>query len=420
MTTTTAPPTTRLGYIDNLRILLTVLVLAHHCAVTYGALPVWYWVEPSTSPSGVALMLFVIVNQFWFMGAFFLLSGLFVAGSVDRKGPGAFARDRIVRLGVPLAAFLLVARPVLALPQWPAARADGESFLQFWFTVGDPGPLWFVEVLLVMSLAYAAFRALRARSGVALPMSDGGARAGGTRSGGALTRGASAGGALTGGVSDGGARVGSVAGAGRAVARRWSGPVGFRGIAVLVGALTLAAFLWRLLVPTGTYWELGGLPTPAYLPQYVILFVVGVLASRRGWLAGLTVRQGRIALITALVSVGPALGTVALATAPGAGLLAQVGAALAESIFAVSTIVALLVLFRERLAGQPAWARFAARNSFAVYVIHALVLVGIAILLAPLTAPAGVKFLILLALSIPLCWTFAHLLRRVPGVARVL
>ncbi|WP_423463414.1 acyltransferase family protein [Promicromonospora sp. MS192] len=392
-TTTTAPPTTRLGYIDNLRVLLTVLVIAHHCAVTYGALPVWYWAEPSTSPSGIALMLFVIVNQFWFMGAFFLLSGLFVAGSVDRKGPGAFARDRVIRLGVPLVAFLLVARPVLSLPQWPAARAEGETFLHFWFTVGDPGPLWFVEVLLVMSLAYAAFRALRARS-TALSMPD--ARQT---------------------VADEGQTVPD---AGQAVARRWSGPLGYRGIGLLVGMLTLAAFLWRLAVPTGTYWELGGLPTPAYLPQYVILFVVGVLASRRGWLAGLTPRQGRVALVAALVSVGPALGAVALATAPGAGLLAQLGAALAESVFAVSTIVALLVLFRERLSGQPAWARFAARNSFAVYVIHALVLVGVAILLAPLTAPAGVKFLILLVLSIPLCWTFAHLLRRVPGVARVL
>ncbi|MFI6424569.1 acyltransferase family protein [Promicromonospora sp. NPDC050880] len=374
-TTTTAPPTTRLGYIDNLRVLLTVLVIAHHCAVTYGALPVWYWAEPSTSPSGIALMLFVIVNQFWFMGAFFLLSGLFVAGSVDRKGPGAFARDRVIRLGVPLVAFLLVARPVLSLPQWPAARAEGETFLHFWFTVGDPGPLWFVEVLLVMSLAYAAFRALRARSRASLP-----------------------------------AGTGAVAGR----------PVSLRGIAVLVGVLTVAAFLWRLAVPTGTYWELGGLPTPAYLPQYVILFVVGVLASRRGWLTGLTARQGRVALIVAVAAVGPALGTVALATAPRAGMLAQVGASLAESVFAVSMIVGLLVLFREKFSGQPAWARFAARNAFAVYVVHALVLVGVAVLLAPLTAPAGVKFLVLLVLSVPLCWLAAHLLRRVPGVARVL
>ena len=381
MTTTAArPTTTRLGYVDNLRVLLTVLVLAHHSALTYGALPLWYWTEPSDSPSGIALMLLVIVNQSYFMGFFFMLSGLFVPGSVGRKGPGAFARDRLVRLGIPLVAFWLVARPVLHLPSWPEHQADGESFLRFWFTVGDAGPLWFVEVLLVMSLAYAAVRALRARS------------------------------AARSGVADAGERAVDVR----------SGPVRFRMIAGFVVLLTVVTFLWRLVVPSGTYWELGGLPSPAYLPQYVALFVVGVLASRRGWLAALTVRQGRGALIVALVSVGLALGGAALAAAPGAGAPVLLGAALAENVFAVSTIVALLVLFRERLAGQPAWARFAARNSFAVYVIHPLVLVGVAVLLAPLVAPAGVKFLILLVLAVPLCWAFAHLLRRIPGVSRVL
>jgi peptidoglycan/LPS O-acetylase OafA/YrhL len=373
--------TTRLGYVDNLRILLTVLVLAHHSALTYGALPLWYWTEPSTSPSGLALVLLVVVNQFYFMGFFFLLSGLFVPGSVDRKGPGAFARDRLVRLGVPLVAFWLVARPVLHLPEWPARSAEGESLLHFWFTVGDAGPLWFAEVLLVLSLAYAGFRALRARI----------------------------------------AARSAVADAGEPVAADVQPrPVRFRAIAVLVALLTVVTFLWRLVVPSGTYWELGGLPSPAFLPQYVIFFVAGLLAARRGWLTALTVRQGTVAAVVALVSLGLALGASGLASAPGAGALAQLAASLAENVFAVSMVLALLVLFRQRFAGQPAWARTAARDSFAVYVIHPLVLVGVAMLLVPLVAPAGVKFLILLALSVPLCWGLAHLLRRVPGVSRVL
>jgi peptidoglycan/LPS O-acetylase OafA/YrhL len=380
MTTTAVRPTTRLGYVDNLRVLLTVLVLAHHSALTYGALPLWYWTEPSTSGSGIALMVLAVVNQLYFMGFFFLLSGVFVPGSVDRKGPGAFARDRLIRLGVPLVAYWLVARPVLHLRDWPERSADGETFLHFWFTVGDAGPLWFVEVLLVMSLAYAAFRALRARSA---------------------------------------ARAGTADAVATDVEPQPQ-PVRFRAVAALVGALTVATFLWRLVVPAGTYWEFVGLPSPAYLPQYTFLFVVGVLAARRGWLAGLTVRQGWVALVVAVVSLPLALGAAALATAPGAGAPAQVAATLTENVFAVSIIVALVVLFRERLSGRPAWAGLAAQNSFAVYLVHPLVLVGVAMLLAPLVAPAGVKFLILLALAVPLCWLFAYLLRRIPGVSRVL
>ncbi|MFI8526604.1 acyltransferase family protein [Promicromonospora sukumoe] len=389
MTTTAARPmTARLGYVDNLRILLTVLVLAHHSALTYGALPMWYWAEPSESLSGLALMAFVVANQLWFMGFFFLLSGLFVPGSVDRKGPGAFARDRIVRLGIPLVVFWLVARPVLSLPTWPARQAQGESFLTFWFTAGDPGPMWFVEVLLVVSLGYAAFRALRARS--------------------AARRGVLSGAAGLPGAADG------------VVPEAAARPVTFRMIAGLVAVLTLVTFVWRLAVPLGTYWTGVGLPTPAYLPQYVLLFVVGLLAARRGWLTTLTVRQGRVALIVAIVGVGPALGASALASAPDAGVLALVAQSLVENVVAVGAALGLLVLFRERFSGQPAWARFAAQHSFAVYVIHPLVLVGLAVLLSPLVAPAGLKFLVLLALSVPLCWGAACLLRRVPGVARVL
>ncbi|WP_285108621.1 acyltransferase family protein [Promicromonospora sp. MEB111] len=385
MTTIAARPTTRLGYVDNLRILLTVLVLAHHCALTYGALPMWYWTEPSESLSGLALLAFVVANQFWFMGFFFLLSGLFVPGSVDRKGPGAFARDRLVRLGVPLVAFWLVARPVLSLPGWPERRAQGESFLHFWFSAGDPGSMWFVEVLLAMSLAYAAVRALRARS-AARPA--------------ALA-------APADGAADG-------------VPALAAQPLSFRMIAGFVAVLTVVTALWRLAVPLGTYWAGVGLPTPAYLPQYVLLFVAGLVAARRGWLTALTVRQGRVALIMAFVGVGPALGVSALASAPDAGILALLGQSLTENVVAIGAVVGLLVLFRERFSGQPAWARFAARHSFAVYVIHPLVLVGVAVLLSPLVAPAGVKFLVLLALSVPLCWGVAYLLRRIPGVARVL
>jgi hypothetical protein len=285
------------------------------------------------------------------MGFFFLLSGLFVPGSVDRKGPGAFARDRLVRLGVPLIVFWLVARPVLSLPGWPERRDQGESFLRFWFSAGDPGPMWFVEVLLVLSLAYAAFRALRARSASRL-------------------------GVLTAADTD----ITSAL-----VAR----PLTFRAIAAFAAVLTVVTYLWRLAVPLGTYWPGVGLPTPAYLPQYVLLFVAGVLATRRGWLTSLTVRQGRVALIVALVGVGAALGASALASAPDAGIVVLLAQSLAENVVAIGAALGLLVLFRERFSGQPAWARFAAQHSFAVYVIHPLVLVGVAMLFAPLVAPAA-------------------------------
>jgi hypothetical protein len=47
------------------------------------------------------------------MGLFFLISGLLTPGSLERRGPSAFAHDRLLRLGVPLAPAALVIWPAM-------------------------------------------------------------------------------------------------------------------------------------------------------------------------------------------------------------------------------------------------------------------------------------------------------------------
>ena len=106
-------PAHRLLYLDNLRILLTVLVVMVHCAVTYGDIPVWYYTEPAQDRSGVVLDLVVIISQTFFMGFFFLIAGFFVPTSYDHKGGRAFVRDRLIRLGIPLVLFWVLLRPIL-------------------------------------------------------------------------------------------------------------------------------------------------------------------------------------------------------------------------------------------------------------------------------------------------------------------
>src|SRR5204863_9104950 len=79
------------------------------------------------------------------MGLFFLISGLVTPGSVSRKGPRAFARDRAIRLGVPLVVWTLVIWPGAI---WTAHLAAGENH-SFWWQLkhADPSldtcPMWF-------------------------------------------------------------------------------------------------------------------------------------------------------------------------------------------------------------------------------------------------------------------------------------
>ncbi len=377
-------PRPRIFYLDNLRILLTVLVVLHHVAVIYGDIPLFYYTEPAKDPSGAALDVLLMLNQSFFMGFFFLIAGYFVPGSFDRKGGRAFMKDRLVRLGIPLLAFIVLLRPILMAGLYPkihAMLAEQGTDLPYWLlylVTWDPGPLWFVEVLLVFSGLYVLYRKYRGED-VQTQSSDP-------------------------------AQVGA-----------WAPGRG----AILGYALTLGvvSYLWRFMVPLGQYWPIVGLPTPAYLPQYSSLFVIGMLAYRRGWLQALSGAAGWFGLAMVVVASAVLLPLIAqadLKLAIGHGTWQSMVEALWESLFAVGVIVALLVLFRQRLNVQGWWGRFLSEQVYTVYIIHPLVLVGLGHAFAWLNAIAVVKFAIVAALALPLCWTFAYLIRSIPLARRVL
>lgn len=359
--TTRAPATTgRLHHVDNLRIALTALVVLHHVAVTYGHIPLWYYTEPAQDGSGIVLDVFVVLNQLWFMGFFFLLSGFFVPGAHDRKGGGRFVRDRLVRLGAPLLLFTLLVRPLLTIP---GAVGSGLPYWEYYLRTWDPGPTWFLETLLVFTLVYALVR----RGRPAPPP-------------------------------------------------RPAAALSTRAVVAGVAGLAVVTFLWRFVVPNGTYIPYLGLPTAAMLPQYAGAFALGIVAFRRGWVDTLSRRAGRLGFIAAGVG---ALG-VAAAYFLTTGLVQEAGVAVFESVVAAGMVTGLLVLFRERFDRQGPRGRFLSANAFAVYVLHPLVLVGLGYAFAWLAAPALVKFLIVGALALPLCWGLAAAVRALPGARRIL
>ncbi|MFC4008653.1 acyltransferase family protein [Nonomuraea purpurea] len=352
-------PRTRLYAIDNLRIVLTALVVAHHVAITYGNIPLWFYTEPAKDASGGLLDLLVTFNQAFFMGFFFLISGFFTPASYDRKGVSPFVRDRLVRLGVPLLVFILLLRPMVNF----SSRTDPDQpYWQFYLASWDPGPMWFAEVLIVFALVYALWRAVNK------PLDERPA------------------------------------------------PLTFGTVALFVVALAVVTFAWRLFVPTGTYVPVIGLPSPQFMPQYVSMFALGCVAYRRRWFETLPARAGRLGLIAAGVSSAVLLPAMVLT----GGMLSPAAGAMWESAFAVSMIIGLTVLFRERFGEQGPRGRFLAQHAFTVYIIHPLVLVALGYGLRWLEAVAIVKFAVMLALALPLCWALAYLVRSIPGARRVL
>jgi hypothetical protein len=142
--------TARNAALDRARTFITMLVLIHHSVIAYT------YFGHTDRQSYLGFDGVVLFNDSFFMAAMFLLSGLFVWPSVQRKGTGWFLRDRCWRLGLPFAVCALVLMPVAYYAV--ELRFHPEiGFAAFWWktiTVGPwlSGPAWFVWVLLALDV----------------------------------------------------------------------------------------------------------------------------------------------------------------------------------------------------------------------------------------------------------------------------
>ncbi len=376
----------RLLFVDNLRVFLTILVILHHFMITYAGSGDAYYVEGRQDVVTDAFGgWFCATNQSYFMGLFLLISAYFIPGSYDRKGAGRFVKDRLIRLGIPLAVYSWVINPVLVY----LLHAD-EIGMPFWqyFPVEyfrhapliGAGPLWFVEVLLIFSLAYAAVRLL----------------------------------------------VGSR----EATAPRAAASESFPGvgtIALFAVGLSLATFLVRIVFVMDTF-NFG--PLNLQLPffaQYIALFVLGLVAYRRVWFTGMPDKVGRLWLRVAVVLI---LLWPPMMIANGAidDRVAQKGGlhwesllyASWESFMCVSMCIGLVYLFRRRLDRRGRVAGYLVPNAYTAYIIHAPVITALSLAVAGVALYPLLKFAALAPVAVALCFAFSSLIRKLPYTDRVL
>jgi putative Mn2+ efflux pump MntP len=366
----------RNGGIDALRAAVTLLVVFHHTAITYGAIGGWYYreIDPSTkSLGGILLILFCTINQAWFMGLFFLLAGYYTPASYDRHGPAGFARERLLRLGIPLLVYFFLLHPLtVALAQ----TAKGKSFIrvfdyEWMHGKFEPGPLWFAEVLLIFAGLWILWRAMvKPRKTSAAPFPS--------------------------------------------------------NAALLVAALVTgaAAFLLRLIWPVGV--NVGSLQL-GYFASYIVLFFAGCTAADGRWLEQIPDDQKRIWLRVAWVAL-PLLPILAvlgshlswLAGHGEGGWNAQALAyAFWEPFVAWGFILGLLAFFQRRFAVLSGIWPSLARRAYLIYIIHPPILVGTALAWREIAAPALVKFVVTGSAACALCHFAAGLILRIPKAERI-
>ncbi|KOT37372.1 membrane protein [Streptomyces caelestis] len=161
----------RRGELDVLRALVVVGLVFFHAALVFSPDDDFYVKNAETTDAVTVLAGFGVV---WAMPVLFLVAGLGARHSIRRRGPGGFARERLLRLGVPLVFATVVLCP---LPQWLRLRAADpgydEPYGRFWarFLSVRPDPadfpfvlegdhfetghLWFVVLLLAFCLLLA-------------------------------------------------------------------------------------------------------------------------------------------------------------------------------------------------------------------------------------------------------------------------
>jgi glucans biosynthesis protein C len=98
---------------------------------------------------------------FFLIPLLFLVSGLLSVPSIRRKGPARFARDRLLRLGVPFAVYVGLVQPtVMYAVEHPLGAAPRSYWYEYLGAERQlvTGPLWFVGVLLLYSMVVAGPR----------------------------------------------------------------------------------------------------------------------------------------------------------------------------------------------------------------------------------------------------------------------
>jgi fucose 4-O-acetylase-like acetyltransferase len=130
--------------IDRARTGLTVLVVIHHAVIPY----TYYGYADAKRWLGFDGV--ILATDSFFMALFFLLSGLFVWPSLQRKSVASFLHDRLLRLGLPFAIAAVTLMPLAYYALEP--RAGDMGFGAYWWKTV---PVWFVWVLFAFDITAA-------------------------------------------------------------------------------------------------------------------------------------------------------------------------------------------------------------------------------------------------------------------------
>ncbi|GAB2551208.1 acyltransferase family protein [Gracilibacillus alcaliphilus] len=358
---------TRLVFLDNIKVALILLVVAHHAGQAYGATD--YWPIRSSSQSSI-LGPFFDVNGAYFMGLFFFISAYFFPISVDRKGIPYFLKGRFLRLGIPFAFMtIMVFGPITYFVDSP-----NMSFWQYIFGVyigqGDfeVAHLWFLALLLSFAVCYAILR-------LAIPQTKNNTES--------VTK-----------------------------------SLGHRALLIFALLLAVVNYIIRIWFPVGQWVDiLPFMPVEiGRLPQYLSFFIMGVFAYRRNWLHSLPTRIGIVWLIIGIAAAVLHYLNTLTGMLPASFNIWPI----LEAFIGVGFITGLLVICRDFWNRRGKLLTFMADNAYTVYLIHIIIVYLLQGIMGEIYMAPFIKFIIVSIVGMILSFVISHFIRKIPFVKMIL
>jgi peptidoglycan/LPS O-acetylase OafA/YrhL len=381
----------RFYYLDNLKVFLVILVIVHHVGQAYGPTGGFWHYQSSLGESIPALGRFFAVNAGFFMGFLFLISGYFFPMSYDRNNGKSFLQKRLLRFGIPLLFVFLIIEPVQMYFYYTVYSGNEPlSFFQYyakiWFGVGGMpegfidsidrfphlnfGYAWFIQHLLVYAIFYWLFRKIFKKP----------------------------------------------------ILKQESKPFTALHMFIIFITIAVSSLIVRIWYPID-YWVglLGFFQVEiAHWPQYLVMFVVGIIAYRKNWLNTLSIKTGYTSLLIAiLLALGVYIGTLN-------ALYGQFESwwkvwAIYESLLAVTMVFGLLTLFREIGNRTTPFLQTLSRSSFAAYIFHMPIVLTVQYALDTVVIGGAIgKFIIVSVISVAITYALCAFLVRVKPLGKIL
>jgi Acyltransferase family len=373
---------------DRARSFVILLVLIHHSVIPY----TYYGHTDRQSFLGFDGI--VTFNDSFFMAAMFLLSGVFVWPSLQRRGVSDFLRGRWLRLGLPFAFGAAILMPIAYYAVELRNTGTGfGAYLVKMVTVGpwESGPIWFLAVLLAFDmLAAVVYRAA----------------------------------------------PGLVEAIGRLSTASLNRP--FHAFWALLAASVVAYVPLDLYFGIGRWFTLGPLAIQASrILLYVLYFFVGVGIGSVPSHLGLLSEDGGLArrwpawLAATLLTFAGLIGLIFykrefLADPNNPPLWWDAAHAFFFACFSASQTLNLLALFLKFESRGSSIFDSLRESSFGIFLIHYVPLLWLqyalyGVTLAPtMQETAILKALIVFVMTLAISWAATVTLRKIPGVAQAL